>query len=69
MRYMLCYALMQRSAKVETEYFEKFEDAVMRYTVLCSNCEDVVLADTAAEKIIRHFSYRHTAGGASVTSN
>ena len=37
MRYMLCYALMQKSAKVETEYFDQFEDAVMRYTVLCSN--------------------------------
>ena len=69
MRYMLCYALLYKSAKVETEYFEKFEDAVMRYTVLCSNCEDVVLAEITEAKIIRHFSYRHTTCGASVTSN
>ena len=55
MRYMLCYALMHKSAKVETEYFEKFEDAV--------------LAETTEAKIIRHYSYRHTANGASVTSN
>ena len=68
MRYMLCYALMQKSAKVEAEYFDQFEDAVMRYTVLCSNCEDVVLAETTEAKIIRHYSYRHTANGASVTS-
>ena len=66
MKYMLCYAVMYKSAKVESEYFEKFEDAVMKYTVLCSNCSDVVLADTEEQKIIRHYSYRNVPHGCSV---
>ena len=68
MRYMLCYAITHKSAKVETEYYEKFEDAVMRYTVLCSNCDDVVLAETMESRIIRHYSYRNVLHGVSVTS-
>ena len=58
MRYMVCYALKIKAPQIETEYFEKFADAVMKYTVLCSNCFDVVLADLQEEKIIRHFSCR-----------
>lgn len=68
MRYMLCFAPRVQSQNVQAEYFDKFEDAVIRYTVLCSNCEDVVLADTVDKKIIRHYSYRHTVNGASVTN-
>ena len=68
MRYMLCYAVKEKSAKVETEYYEAFTDAVMKYTVLCSNCSDVVLADTEQQKILRHFSRRSTGSGVSVTN-
>ncbi len=68
MRYMLCYAVKERSARIETEYYEKFEDAVMKYTVLCSNCADVVLSDTEEKKILRHFACRSSVYGMSVTN-
>ena len=68
MRYMICFAPKQRSENVQTEYHNKFEEAVIRYTVLCSNCEDVVLADTLEGKIMRHYSFRHSANGVSVTN-
>lgn len=68
MRYMLCYAVKAHSARAETEYYEKFEDAVMKYTVLCSNCDDVVLADTETHMIIRHFCHRSDPHGCAVTN-
>lgn len=68
MRYMLCYAVKANSPKVETEYFETFADAVMKYTVLCSNCRDVVLADLEKEMIIRHFSHRLYGGNSAITN-
>ena len=68
MRYMLCYAVKEKSARVETEYYESFTDAVMKYTVLCSNCADVVLADTNEQKILRHFSRRSTSYGVSIAN-
>ncbi len=68
MKYMLCYAVMEKSKKVESEYFDKFEDAVMKYTVLCSNCADVVLADVEEHKIIRHYSYRYVLHGCAATN-
>ena len=68
MRFMLCYAVKMNSAKVETEYFESFADAVMKYTVLCNNCHDVVLADLTEEKVIRHFAHRNCGGNLSITN-
>ncbi|MBR6717880.1 MAG: hypothetical protein IKI77_05990 [Oscillospiraceae bacterium] len=67
-RYMLCYAVKEKSARVETEYYNAFTDAVMKYTVLCSNCADVVLADTEEKRILRHYSWRHTANGLSIAN-
>ncbi|HAG14462.1 MAG TPA: hypothetical protein DCG49_11475 [Ruminococcus sp.] len=69
MRYMLCYATRIKAPQIDTEYFEKFSDAVMKYTVLCSNCYDVVLADLESEKIIRHFSYRYGGANLCITNN
>ena len=68
MRYMLCYAVKVSSPKVETEYFDSFADAVMKYTVLCSNCRDVVLADLEKEAVIRHYSYRLCGGNPAITN-
>ena len=68
MRYMLCYAVKERSPKIETEYFDTFADAVMKYTVLCSNCRDVVLSDLEKETVIRHFSYRLCGGNLAITN-
>gem|GEM_PF-2394426 len=68
MRYMICFAPKQRSENVQTEYHNKFEEAVIRYTVLCNNCEDVVLADTLEGKIMRHYSFRHSANGVSIAN-
>ena len=68
MRYMLCYAIKVSSPKLETEYFDSFADAVMKYTVLCSNCRDVVLADLEKETVIRHFSHRINGGNLSITN-
>lgn len=65
---MLCYAVTRNVSKVDTQYFDTFEDAVMKYTVLCSNCNDVVLADTENKKIIRQYSYRSNTSGCSVTN-
>lgn len=68
MRYMICFAVRENMPKIETEYYESFSDAVMRYTVLCSNCRDVVLSDLEKSEIIRHFSCRKLSGGVSVTA-
>ena len=68
MRYMLWYAVKERSPKIETEYFDTFADAVMKYTVLCSNCRDVVLSDLEKETVIRHFSYRLCGGNPAITN-
>lgn len=68
MKYMLCYAVTRNVSKVDTQYFETFEEAVMKYTVLCSNCYDVVLADTEEKKILRHYCFRNSATGCSVTN-
>lgn len=68
MRFMLCYAIKLNSAKVETEYFDNFADAVMKYTVLCNNCHDVVLADLTNEKVIRHFAHRQNGANLSITN-
>lgn len=69
MRFMLCYAIKSKSPQVETAYYDSFQDAVMKYTVLCSNCCDVVLADLQEEKIIRHFSYRFGGTNLSITNH
>lgn len=68
MRYMICFAPERNSQNVQKEYHDTFEDAVIRYTVLCSSCEDVVLANMMERKIMRHYSYRHSANGVSVTN-
>ena len=68
MRYMICYAVRENIPQVETEYYDSFSDAVQRYTVLCSNCRDVVLSDLVQMTIIRHFSSCKLNGSVSVTS-
>ena len=69
MRYMLCYAIKMKAPQIETEYYDSFQDAVMKYTVLCSNCHDVVLADLQENQIIRHFSYRYGASTVCITNH
>ena len=42
--------------KVESEDFDDFADAVMRYTLMCGGRDHVVLAETDSGTIITQFS-------------
>ncbi len=68
MRYMICFTVKPYAQKAETECYESFSDAVMRYTVLCGSCRDVVLSDIEQGVIIRHYSCRMLHGAISVTA-
>ncbi len=59
MKYFLCYTENYdegRNTKVESEDFNDFADAVMRYTLMCSGRDHVVLADVDGCRIISQFS-------------
>lgn len=71
MRYMICYRGKEK-VMPEPVFCATFQEAVFRYTELCSvrtsDWRDVVLADLQEEKIIRHFACRDDAEGISVTN-
>ena len=59
MKYLLCYTEVYddgENTKVESEDFDDFADAVMRYTLMCAGRDHVVLAETDGGTIIRQFS-------------
>ena len=59
MKYLLCYTEKYddgRNMKVESEDFDDFADAIMRYTLMCGGRDHVVLAETDDERIISQFS-------------
>lgn len=59
MKYLLCYTEKYddgRNMKVESEDFDDFADAIMRYTLMCGGRDHVVLAETDGERIISQFS-------------
>ncbi|MBQ9384117.1 MAG: hypothetical protein IJT87_07755 [Ruminiclostridium sp.] len=59
MKYFLCYTEKYdegRNTKVESEDFDDFADAVMRYTLMCGGMDHVVLADVDEGRIISQFS-------------
>ena len=59
MKYILCYTEKYdegRNTKVESEDFDDFTDAVMRYTLMCGGRDHVVLADADERRIITQFS-------------
>jgi len=61
-KYLLCYTEMYDNGgntKVESEDFDDFADAVMRYTLMCAGRDNVVLAETDGGTIIRQFSREH----------
>ncbi|MBO6229885.1 MAG: hypothetical protein J6O50_04900 [Ruminiclostridium sp.] len=59
MRYLLCYTEKydeDQNIKVESEAFDEFADAVVRYTLMCGGRDNVVLADSDAGRIICQFT-------------
>ena len=69
MKYILCYTEKYdegRNTKVESEDFDDFTDAVMRYTLMCGGRDNVVLADADEHRIISQFS-RERCDGATGT--
>ena len=59
MKYLLCYTEKYddgRNMKVESEDFDDFADAIMRYTLMCGGRDHVVLAETDGERIISQFN-------------
>ena len=59
MKYLLCYTERydgDRNVKVESEAFDDFADAVVRYTLMCGGRDNVVLADANEGRIITQFT-------------
>lgn len=59
MKYLLCYTENYdngKNMKVESEDFDDFADAVLRYTLMCGGRDHVVLAEADGGTIIRQFS-------------
>ena len=59
MKYLLCYTEKydnDTNIKVESEVFDDFADAVVRYTLMCGGRDQVFLAETDSGTIIRQFS-------------
>ncbi len=59
MKYLLCYTEKYdngENMKVESEDFDDFADAIMRYTLMCGGRDHVVLAETDGGRIISQFS-------------
>ncbi len=55
MKYILCYTETYddgSNVKVESEAFDDFTEAIVRYTLMCGGMDNVVLADTENGKII-----------------
>ncbi|MBO6303202.1 MAG: hypothetical protein J6N15_12275 [Ruminiclostridium sp.] len=55
MKYLLCYSERyddNSNIKVESETFDDFTDAIVRYTLMCGGMNNVVLADAENGKII-----------------
>ena len=59
MKYLLCYTERyddDKNVKVESEDFDDFADAVVRYTLMCGGRDNVVLAETESARIISQFT-------------
>lgn len=59
MKYLLCYTERYddgKNVRAESETFDDFAEAVMRYTLMCAGRDNVVLADADECKIIRQFA-------------
>ena len=62
MKYLLCYTEKydgDRNVKVESEAFDDFADAIVRYTLMCGGRDNVVLADADEGRIISQFTREH----------
>lgn len=58
MKYLLCYTVEYDNGgniKVESEDFDDFAQAVVRYTLMCGGRDNVVLAETDEGRIVRQF--------------
>lgn len=58
MKYLLCYTEKyddDTNIKVESEVFDDFAEAVVRYTLMCGGRDQVVLAETDSGTIVRQF--------------
>ena len=59
MKFLLCYTESYddgQNIKAESEMFDDFADAVMRYTLMCGGRDHVVLAEVDGCRIISQFS-------------
>jgi hypothetical protein len=59
MKYILCYTEKydeDQNVRVESETFDEFADAVVRYTLMCGGRDNVVLADANDARIICQFA-------------
>ncbi|MBQ9484032.1 MAG: hypothetical protein IJU82_07550 [Ruminiclostridium sp.] len=66
MKYLLCYTEKydgDRNVKVESEAFDDFAEAVVRYTLMCGGRDNVVLANADDERIITQFSRSRSQDG------
>ncbi|MDY4574614.1 MAG: hypothetical protein SPD90_06115 [Intestinibacter sp.] len=56
MSYLLCFTKTEKDKDtiyVSREYYDNFEDAIERYTLLCTTRESVTLSNLDKEEIIR----------------
>lgn len=59
MKYLLCYTEKYddgKNIKAESEDFDNFADAVIRYTLMCEGRDNVVLAEADGGRIISQFT-------------
>lgn len=59
MKFLLCYTVEYDNGgniKVESEDFDDFAQAVVRYTLMCGGRDQVVLAETESCRIIKQFT-------------
>ena len=57
--YLLCYVnydSYRSQYTVETEKIDKFENAIRRYTLMCSTKDSVTLSNLTNEQIIKQFA-------------
>ena len=58
MKYLLCYTERYddgKNVRAESETFDDFAGAVMRYTLMCAGRDNVVLAEADEGRIISQF--------------
>ena len=70
MKYLLCYTERYdngNNMKAESETFDDFADAVVRYTVDRGGRDNVVLAETDSGRIISQFSRSRSSDGSEFT--